>query len=224
MTDALAHLPDWGLYVAPDFPIEPFNDMLVSMAPLPDESKGYLMRAWVAVANRNRTCYDQSVAFADGLDLIPDDAYHYEAALFAFLTAGLSALECIGFGVHAIGFGLQPNEFPMSRPEDQRKVGLELVHKRYSKEFPSEPLTTHIGNLLKASEYQQWSALRNYVTHRSVTGRHITAVIGGPPVPDKIREFGYDLVPGLTVGLLAWLNDELRSLLRESESFVSRST
>jgi hypothetical protein len=208
-----------GILVAPGFPLADFDAIADIVAGLDEVPRGHAIRSWLAVAYRHRTCVLESAAFAASLDRL-DDHFLYERALFSFITAGLAALESAAFGVHALGYALDPKVFLMTTDEQVKAVGIGQTAARLTQAFPAEPITSDFAQFRIDQTFVLWRDVRNYISHRATPGRNIHVSVGPGSTSITWGGFG-EMDPNLTASRLAWLEAWLGRLMADTIGFAA---
>lgn len=209
----------WKILVAPGFPLGAFDQMEPVFDLVRDGiRKTHLIRAWVNVAYRHRSCVEDSAAFASAIADMKQDGYPYERPLYSFFTSGLSALESVGFGVHAIGSSVAPDGFPMATAEDCRNVTLGSTQKRLGQSFAGYEITTLLRELQDDDAFSGWCNWRNQMTHRATPGLGIRVTVGTDAVT-YLGDSDEVLAPELTEARLEWLERWLSRLLPAAVDF-----
>ena len=216
----VTEIPGIGVVVAPGFPAASLASMWPSVYALPEPDRISVILALVAAANRHRSCAADSEQFPAALVELATDPWPYESSLFSFFTAGLSALECLAFGIHALGHAADPKTFPMETEAQRRAVNIKLTSARLTTARPDDGVTHVVQELVADEAYSDWLIIRNHLSHRTAGGRTLTVVIGGPPIPDQWTMFDVPLVPELTTERLAWLEGWLEALLSSAHLFA----
>jgi hypothetical protein len=81
--------------------------------------------AWGGLLYRFCACAEHNEAFTESVTRAgaspPDpDRYVQEKHLFGFFVTGHSAIECLSYGLHALGSMVAPPSFPMATDADLR--------------------------------------------------------------------------------------------------------
>jgi hypothetical protein len=235
-----------GLSVPPEFRWAPYTalyDCLLAAqagGKLSDEQRDHVFGAlhgllyrFIACAEHSRTFTASIIANGNGPPF--PERYYQERELHEFFAAGLSSLECLAFGIFTIGNVMNPAAFPMASPEDLRNIGLGTCRSALMARYPSEPITAELDALIPHKtrgmsgkpEFNDWTDLRNILTHRASPPRAFSVSVGGPePGTATFRgsqvldRFSIDRTT--TARRLAWLADTMATLLPLAESFAAK--
>jgi hypothetical protein len=104
--------------------------------------------------------------------------YEQERDLFCFYSEGLSAIECVYYGLYFVGTHADGAAFPYN--VDPRDVTPKRVTMIFEASHGGEPLTKTLRDVLDSTEFKIWSGVRNYLSHRGAPGRTYYEG-GGPP-------------------------------------------
>lgn len=100
----------------------------------------------------------------------PTDARHrQETALFGFFYEGLSCLECVYYALYFVGCLADAYHFDVN--VNRRRVEPGFVASRYTGRFAAERLTQHLAAIETSTDFEEWEAIRNFLSHRGVPGR-----------------------------------------------------
>lgn len=103
-----------------------------------------------------------------------DERYRQEKWLFAFFVEGLSAIECLDYGLYFLGALTDSKGFDAGI--DPRAVTIDFVASRFAAVFPSD-LATRLNEVASGDELKLWKDVRNVLAHRGAPPRHF--VMGG---------------------------------------------
>lgn len=164
------------LDVPDDFPLAPleqFHAAVQSYWQSNNTEWGQWARACNGLHCRFLACVDADEAFRTsiqdaGASPPPAERTRQEMALFAFFSSGLSALECLGYGLYFVGAIVEPTGF--TRPRDQ--IWFRDVVGAYQARFPSDRLTQELFVVNGSAALTEWRRARNVLTHREAHGRH----------------------------------------------------
>ena len=141
--------------------------------------------AWNALAYRYRAAYEYDQEFNEAMqagDAPPaEERYRQERTLFAFFSAGLSAIECYCFAGYCVGSIAKPEAFPMTKDRDLRFYPSDVA-KLFGSEFPGEHITRSLNELVNGPEFSRLSDWRNVLSHRGMFPRSIHMSLGSPAV------------------------------------------
>jgi hypothetical protein len=148
-----------------------------------------------------------------------------EKALFTFFACALSSLECVAYGVCAIGAFLQPAAFPVqAKPH---KMTFRFAAQTFASQFPSDQLGPVLRTADRSSELKALRATRNLLAHRSAPGRTVplelaTTVSGtGTSSRGPARWLGDTLSAQTTDQPRVWLARTLDEILEATEQIVN---
>lgn len=198
-----------------------------------DERYKHFIGGWSGTFWRFYSCMEHSNIYTEsfrrsGALSQGYEAYLQDKALFGFFSCGFSALECLCYSLYVIGAMIQPEKFPLTEKKELKKVKLKVFADIFENEFHSKTLQ----DIIKTEEYQQWSKIRNVLTHASGTaGRSGTVritvnlspqVVNLSPQTESSDAITYTLwVKDLpindftTSSRLPWLEDTLNTLIHE---------
>jgi hypothetical protein len=223
-----------GLEMPADFPLDPYEAVhkrvchweeqmrRSSATDQPSSVWSEYAGGWNAVAHRFLSCAmnsDRFVASIRRFGPSPDSEERHvqEDALFCFLVNGLSCLESLGHGLHAIASMLRNRDFPMVTESDLREVSVSKTTERFQRVFPAEPITSALVKLATAREYKNWKRVRNVLAHRAHPARVFTT---GGPVKWQLHDIAID--EKTTTVHRGWLAANLLSLLEAASEFTAR--
>jgi hypothetical protein len=148
-------------------------------------------------------------------------------AVFAFFSSGLSALECLGYGLYFVGAIVEPTAFALA--PDQ--IWFRHVAGAFQAQFPSDRLTHELGVVNKSVDLSEWKSVRNILMHREAPGRHHFASIGdrlalGTSTPSSETVQGADwldrpLSSATTYDRRVWLATALTAMLEAANDFAA---
>ena len=113
----------------------------------------------------------------------------------------------------------QGTNFPLSTPDQERRVNPAKLHDRLLAYFASDPLTSTWASLLQDARYRDLHSARNFLTHRAIAGR--VHHMGG--ADDGISNWGLTggpLHPNMLVACADQVSDLLTILLPAVETFA----
>jgi len=143
----------------------------------------------------------------------PPERWRQEAALFAFFSNGLSALECLGFGLYFVAAIVAPAEF--ARPP--HRVWFSDVANAYQESFEGDSIAGELVRVNESPGLGKWKVARNILMHREAPGRH--HYIGGEKSgADWLEE---PLSEATTSDRRAWLGETLTALLDQANDFAT---
>lgn len=183
----------------------------------------HFANAWKGVQYRFLSCsqhdqeYTQSVM---GHTISPPmpERWQQEHHLFAFFFTGFSVLENIHFGLHAIGSMIDSGVFKMASAQDLRLVTPELTRDRFLQKFPSEALSSTLQEIIASTEFKEWKAARNSLSHRGNPGR--TFSLGKASTEEAIWLDGIALDASSTNKRRAWLSSTAKHISTSLDAFL----
>jgi hypothetical protein len=221
-----------GLTVPPDFPVQPYQQVLSHLAPrlaVPSAAHTEFLAAWNAIVYRFRAVADHDHAFRKHLQrygAMPSDPlnrYVQERELFNFYVNGLSALESLSYAVFFLGALALPSDFPVSSDKDRRAIKPLATVRKFRRHFPTEVLTEILVRVFAVPDptYEEWTETRNILAHRTQPPR--LHYVGGENDGKTVWQVGSSPVADsmLTSVRRTWLSQTLDDLLRAIESFVT---
>jgi hypothetical protein len=147
--------------------------------------------------------------------------------LFEFFVAALSSLECLAYGLCAIGEHLRPAAFEVSTKP--RSVSFGYAAMRFTQEFPGDALAAELTAADAALEMAGLRDTRNVLVHRASPGRTfsetLTASLGGDSGSSAIGPTVWlngILSPDTTRSPRKWVADTLTRLLDAAQGFTAR--
>jgi hypothetical protein len=219
--------------IPPDFPRSIFNAVIERV--LKGNEQKFRSQhaddfhdAWFAVGYRFFTCaehdeeYTASI-FRAGIDPPRLEHYIQEKELFGFFISGMAALESFAFSCYALGAILDVNSFPLSNP---RKIKLGSTTDMFIKYHPSESLTLKLYELRKATEFKDWSNIRNILAHRLLPPRQITVTLF-PPHPDLGKKVNWisnqiQIDNTTTSSRRKWLSQVLAEMITSTDQLTKK--
>lgn len=207
-----------GLDVPDDFPLAPleqFHNAVHAHYESENEKFGHWGRAFNALHYRFLACAEADEAFRSSLGAAgagppqPERA-RQEIALFAFFSSGLSALECLGYGLYFAAAIVDPAAF--TRPP--HKIWFGAVANAYQERFASDRIAGELARVSASTELESWRRARNVLMHREAPGRHHT--LGGPS-----GWLDEPLSTATTFDRRAWLAGTLTALLDPANEFAA---
>lgn len=132
------------LEVPDDFPLAPLEQFHYAVQPRHErenEKWGHWARACAALHYRFLACAEADDVFRSSLSAVgpgppPPERARQEIALFAFFSSGLSALECLGYGLYFVAAIVDPAAF--TRPP--HKIWFGDVANAYQERFESDSI------------------------------------------------------------------------------------
>lgn len=220
-----------GLVMPADFPTAMFEgvqSVIRDRARLPDALYSEFAGAWNAVSYRYFAAIEYGESFsqsikAHGSSPTPMQRYAQERDLFGFFCNGISTLESFYYGAFAIGSHLQPTVFPFASAKDLRRVTPGNTCGAFEKAFPGLPITATLRAVFDDPVHDEWSDIRNVLTHRTAPGRVMYASFGGsdPQLPDEWKLLNIVLDENMTGQRRRGLANLLGTLVGSFEHFVT---
>lgn len=184
--------------------------------------------AWNAVAYRYLACTEHHETFTSSLNRAGDsppfsERYVQERELFAFFYTGLSTVECFCYGLFIAGHILKPANFPFSSDRQRRAVTPKHTLNCLTSAFAGDGLVDALRSIVQSADLEQWSDVRNVLTHRANPGRQFNDNAGEPSSSVGVTEwFGGLVIETLTTATLHdWLTQSLILLASATENFAS---
>jgi hypothetical protein len=211
------------LAAPPDFPAELLERVHIAISD-PDEARRQTPEwaEWAGACNgllyRFLACAEHGDAVVDSLikSTSPPqpERYEQEKLLFDFFAEGLSALECLYYGVYFIGALADPGG--LAATVDKRQVAPGHVTKCFEATYAGEALTGRLRAVLSTPEYSAWRDTRNVLSHRSSPGRDFRT--GGSDA--GTYWMGSELSADVFGPRRAWLASSIDEILSALELFV----
>jgi hypothetical protein len=177
---------------------------------------------WAGVACRYCACCEHDEAFtasfARDASYPGVELYEQGKHLFEFFVTGQSALECLCFGLYALGAMAQPGQFPIATEQDRRKVSPERTAARYHAAFAGHPLEVELAQAVNSTEYKGWTDVRNILAHR-LHGSRAMAVMGVNG-PFSITWHGFAIDQSTTKDRRSWLAKVVTTLFHRTQEWV----
>ncbi len=209
-----------------DFPAKPYNNILARLAgeTRSRESRRELFSAWNAVVYRFRSCAEYDETFAESVRRAgkappSPERYIQERELFCFFVTGMSAIECLCYGLFAIGSMLDARAFPFVTTADRRDVCPEMTADKFVKNFPEYNIASVLKQLKESQDYQRWKEMRNILSHRSTPARKI--FVGGDHDGDAVWGETIQIDEDTTASRRRWLAETLGNLLEAADVFTA---
>ena len=181
---------------------ESFNDPL--------QKQQQFKRASLAVCYRYRACSECNDTFkallvnaSDRWSEWGDDEeqnFKIENTLYQFFMSGLSVFDSLGFCLYFVGNMISSKHFHLvSKP---KRITLEMTSSEFKADFIHASITNHLAHLLKNTEFKRLKEIRNILSHRLSSSRHIyeTFTIHSDRIDTTKEEVWH--VPGLDEKLI----------------------
>jgi hypothetical protein len=227
------HSTRFGFDLPDDFPLNTLEIVHAKVSDGPGsirENDEALWRHWAGGCNGTMYRFTDAAAVSDqwvassaaGLSPPPDERLKQEIALFSFFTSALSSLECLAYGLGAIGEALRP-AFPVTSAP--KRITFPFVAATFSNEFPNEQLGSVLTAAGGSPEMQALRATRNILAHRETPGRTHSGTLtstpgGGHEVEAPTLWMGTVLGPTTTSAPRQWVAETLESVLQAAEVFT----
>jgi hypothetical protein len=201
--------------------------------------------AWAGIAFRLRACAAHDAAFTSsfgrrGGALDDEELFAEDEALFGFFMNGLSALECLCYGLYALGALVctptgtpsvpPPPDFPLlvpAAPEKLRLIGLGRTLDAFTTRFPTSTITDCLKALKDDTTYSEWKDIRNVLAHHTASagrtldysGSSAPFLWNGPP--QAVKQWGGDIALSAesTTARYQWLREKVDSILGATAAF-----
>ena len=176
----------FDLEFADDFPVARIEAMHAHLSP---ETSGPRSVEWVewatalnGLAFRFIGCDEAGktaiASLAASVSPPQPERLRQENNLFSFYAFGLSCLESLCYGIYFVGSIADPAKVPSG--VNRRDVTPSFVARAFNDAFPNELIAMTLNQLMANSEFKNWSAIRNALSHRGAPTRtHYEG--GGPP-------------------------------------------
>jgi hypothetical protein len=151
-----------------------------------------------------------------------DERVRQEQSLFGFFTNALSSVECLAYGLCAIGEFLNP-AFPVTTKPQAIKFS--FAARTFTATFPSDRLRSVLTAADTSSEMRDLRTTRNILVHRAAPGRAYSETLattgsGGSSVPGPTGWLGGDLGPATTEKPREWVAQTLDEILQAADEFT----
>jgi hypothetical protein len=171
----LRYAERFDLDIPKDFPLEAIERIHAHLAGRDPQSPEW--QEWASAANglvwRFRASDEHGAALIESLRASgappSEERYRQEKWLFAFFVEGLSAIECLYYGLYFLGALADPQKFDATI--DRKLVTPGLVTASFETAFPSE-FSTALKAVESGEELNLWRHVRNVLTHRRAPPRH----------------------------------------------------
>lgn len=217
-----------GVEMPDDFPTLYYNQIHLAFSKY-SESRPSIWRecgsAWNGVAYRYLFCCDYGKFYTNSVKHYGNspqfsERYEQEKNIFGFFVNGFSALECFCYALYAIAGLVDELNFPLNTDKDKRNVTFKSVSMKFNDCFSNEKISIFLNGMIEGNEFDEWSIVRNILSHRSTPSRHFR--VGG----DKSGQTDWgniDLNDMTTTIRLEWLNKTLKVLLVDTNEFVKNN-
>ena len=178
-----------GLEMPPTFPEDTFERIYEAAERHSRQANHFQFHgAWNAVAYRFRAVTDYDHSFTASIRLHGPGAaqptrYSQERDLFGFVSNAYSMFDAFHYGMFAIGSFLVPATFPLSTPDDERKVNFGSTSRAYASAFNGDPIVGYFATFSSDPVRQDLDAVRNMLTHRAVPPRAFRLTVGRSSTP-----------------------------------------
>lgn len=205
--------------------------------------------AWVGLAFRFRECANHDAAFTASFQQSHGEAtgealYREDAALFDFFLKGLSVLDCLAYGLYALGAlirtptdvpSIPPHPaFPLLDPQGAKKlrsITFDRTLDTFAREFPGLAITKQLAYIHADPTYDAWKDMRNVLAHRAASaGRSLdysqalVAQSASSPLaaaPDVTQwGGGIPLSSATTSARYLWLRETINTSLQAAAAFA----
>jgi len=227
------HSQLFGFDVPNDFPLgtlETFFQRVLTHggpAEIHDEWRGAcngLLYRFIACADADEQ-FRAALARAGTAAPLPERVIQ-ETALFSFFVSGLSALECLAYGLAFVGALADPSWVRLTK--NPRDITLRSAQAAYQSGFPQDALTTEMTTVQESAELRQWKQVRDVLTHRSAPPRThhrglaagVSGTTASRPPPPRTTWLGQSLTPDTTRVPRQWLAESLGRVLVAADAFA----
>lgn len=214
----------FDLDVADDFPIRLLETIHAQISD-PDDARRQTpeWREWAGACNgllyRFLACAEHADLLTSSLAVSTSppqpERYEQEKLLFDFYVEGLSAVECLYYGVYFVGALVDAAH--VDPGIDKRRIVPGYVTDCFETAFPMDAITTTLRAVADDPEFRDWRDVRNTLTHRAAPGRDFRT--GGED--EGTYWMGGELDPDGIAGRRAWLSSAVVAVLVPFEGFVS---
>lgn len=144
--------------------------------------------------------------------------------LFEFFATALSSLECLAYGLAAIGEHLRPDVFPVTTKP--WTINFNSVPRMFAQAFPNEPLTKALTGINDSAEMTSLRDTRNILAHRAAPARTYSETLatssgGDAATVGPTAWLGDVLNEDTTRRPRGWIADALARMLNEAVSFTA---
>jgi|SRR5579862_1033124 len=153
-----------------------------------------------------------------------DQHVRQDILLFAFFASALSSLECLVYGLAALGEHLRPDVFSVvTKPWT---INFNSVPKMFTGAFPSESLTKALTEIDVSAEMKSLRETRNILAHRAAPGRTYSEILttsssGDSATVGSTEWLGNVLDQGTTRRPRGWVAGALARMLNEAVAFTT---
>lgn len=135
------------------------------------EARAQWAAAWNAVGYRFWAAAEDDETFRGLIAANSADRYSEERALFGFFVNACATIESAAYGLFALGAMAVPARFPLTTPDDHRRVSLVGTAARYGTAFGDEPVTRALSDTVRDAEWRDVADIRNVLAHRAAPPR-----------------------------------------------------
>jgi hypothetical protein len=227
------HSERFGFDVPDDFPLARLEVIHARVSDGPTSIYATDQRLWIEWAGGcNGTLYrfigaaaasDEWVASSSRSISPPlDERVRQEQSLFGFFTNALSSLECLAFGLCAIGESLNP-AFPVTT--NPQAITFSFAARTFTATFPFDRLGSVLTAADTSSEMRDLRTTRNILIHRAAPGRAYSETLAttgssGSSVPGPTGWLGGELGPTTTERPREWVAATLADILDGVDEFA----
>ena len=170
----------FDLELPDDFPVAAVESLPAHLSDRhPDANQTTEWKEWANAVNgvlyRFRACDEDGQAAISPLETSfsppQPERYQQERNLFGFFFHGLSALECLTYGLYFVASLADPAVFPEA--VDRRAVVPRFVTDRFNAHgtFGSETIAIALDAVITSNDFEEWRDIRNFLGHRGAPGR-----------------------------------------------------
>ncbi len=176
-----------------DFPVAAYQAIHLKIAPHANANNliyAQFAGGWNAITYRYCGMDECDGLFAESISKFgtappAEERYRQERDLFGFFSNGFSVFEAFFYSLFAAGAFLKPSAFPITTPQDQRRISASHTLAAYDAAFKGDPVVAALKLLTNAPAYVELRDIRNVLSHRSAPGRTIHVAMGDEPAPDQ---------------------------------------
>jgi hypothetical protein len=150
-----------------------------------------------------------------------DERLRQEFMLFSFFASALSSLECLAYGLCAVGQFLRPSVFHVTTRPHTITFGLAAT--KFSSEFPNDRLGPVLATVDQSREMNDLRGTRNILSHRSAPGRTYseTLTVGSDSASGATTWLAAALGSSTTGRPRAWVAGTLQEILQAADEFTT---
>lgn len=118
---------------------------------------------------------------------------------------------------------LDPNNFPIATAAHKKLINPRTTAQRFASLFQTDDITKALENLLNDQNYDEWTDIRNVLTHRGSVGRqHAVTMVAGAEAEHRKTQWGSLVLDvNTTHSRRQWFAQSLRTLLITADTFTA---